>query len=369
MPTINRREFIKGAGTALAWLALPRIPIPIDQPFTDQPASHGCRHSDAAPSEWRLPMAPLPAPAPEKLPSTSLGRIATWWRHAVRSEPTQYADVVAWKRRDEVIPLHGAVAGDPPWPNNPIWYVTDEGFIHSGYVQPVENTPSAEVVAEVAEPGFWAQVCVPIAEARWQPTSPYVGYKLYHGTIYRVAGATADEEGNWWYQLKEGITYSPGPYVPAWSVRRIPPEELAPISPGHPDKWIQINIEAQSLTCFEGESAVFSTAISSGAAGTRTPRGEHRVLYKRCTSRMAGGTDEDRYDLPGVAFPVYFTWSAVAIHGTYWHNDFCRPHSHGCVNVPNQAAQWIFRWTEPVAPYTGYKTDAVPGMGTRIVVV
>ena len=335
---MNRREFLKYASAALAWLALPRTPLSTSQ------------------------MTTAASPA-------SPGRIATWWRQAVRSGPSRQAEWVAWKRRDEVIPLYAAVTGEAPWPSNPIWYRTGGGFIHSGYVQPVENAPSAEVITEVGEPGFWAQVCVPIAEARWQPTSRYVGYKLYHGTVYRVVGAVADADGNWWYRLKEGITYAPGPYVPSWSIRRIPAEEMAPISPGRSDKWMQIDIDAQTLTCFEGRTAVFSTRISSGVAGMATPRGEHRVLYKRYTSRMIGGSEGNRYDLPGVAFPVYFTWSTVAIHGTYWHNDFGRRHSHGCVNVTNQAAQWIFRWTEPPVPYAEYRTNATPTEGTHIIVV
>jgi len=338
MQVMNRREFVKSTGAALAWLALPRTSL-----LTDQPASG--------------------------TPPTSLGRIAAWWRQAVRSEPSQKAEWVAWKMRDEVIPLYATVAGEAPWPNNPVWYQTDGGFIHSGYVQPVENTPSTEVITEVAKPGFWAQVCVPIAEARWQPDSGFTRYKLYYGTVYRVASAAADVDGNWWYQLKEGITYTPGPYVPAWSVRRIPPEEMTPISPGRSDKRIEINIKAQILNCFEGETIVFNTRISSGAGGMATPYGEHRVLYKRHTRRMAGGSGDGRYDLPGVAFPVYFTRSAVAIHGTYWHNDFVRPHSHGCVNVTNQAAQWIFRWTDPVVPYGEYQTETTPEESTHVVVV
>ncbi len=338
MQTMNRREFMKCTGAALAWLALPRMLL-----LADQPASEA--------------------------PPASLGRIATWWRQAVRTEPSRGAKWTAWKTRDEVIPLYAAVVGEAPWPSNPIWYQTDGGFIHSGYTQPVENTPSAEVITEVTEPGFWAQVCVPIAEARGRPTSRYARFRLYYGTVYRVVGATADADGNWWYQLKEGITYAPGFYVPAWSVRRIPPEELAPISPGRTDKWIEINIDAQMLTCFEGETAVLSTAISSGVAGLATPRGEHGVLYKRHTRRMTGGSGENRYDLPGVAFPVYFTRSTVAIHGTYWHNDFGRRHSHGCVNVTNQAAQWIFRWTDPVVPYGEYQIRTVPEEAARVVVV
>jgi len=338
MQTMNRREFIKCAGATLAWMTLPRIPPPTDPP----------------------PSGPPPAP---------LGRIATWGWQAVRKEPSQGSERVAWKKHDEIVPLYAAVIGEPPWPNNPIWYQTDGGFVHSGYVQPVANTPSSEVITAVLKPGFWAQVCVPIAEARWQPASRYVGYKLYYGTVYRVIGATADADGNWWYQLKEGITYSPGPYVPAWSVRRIPPEEMFPISPGRSDKRIEITIDTQTLTCFEGEAVVFNTAISSGTANAATPRGEHRVLYKRHTARMIGGENEYRYDLPGVAFPVYFTWSAVAIHGTYWHNDFVRRHSHGCVNVSNQAAQWIFRWTDPIVPYSEYKVDGAPENATRVVVI
>ncbi|MEE8390247.1 MAG: L,D-transpeptidase, partial [Anaerolineae bacterium] len=135
------------------------------------------------------------------------------------------------------------------------------------------------------------------------------------------------------------------------------------------DKWIEVSIEAQRVTCFEGERAVFSTPISSGVSGRATPYGEHHVLYKRHARRMIGGSGDDYYDLPGVAFPVYFTWSAVATHGTYWHNDFVRPHSHGCVNMTHQAARWIFRWTDPVVPYEEYERKAASEEGTRVVVV
>jgi lipoprotein-anchoring transpeptidase ErfK/SrfK len=47
---------------------------------------------------------------------------------------------------------------------------------------------------------------------------------------------------------------------------------------------------------------------------------------------------------------TYFHWWGTAIHGTYWHNDFGRPRSHGCVNVPNEIAKWVYRWTTPAVP-------------------
>ena len=72
------------------------------------------------------------------------------------------------------------------------------------------------------------------------------------------------------------------------------------------------------------------------------------------------------FDLPGVSFDSYF-WGAIAIHGTYWHNDYGRPRSHGCVNVPPQAAKWIYRWTTPVVPYEKENLRVEEG-GTPVIV-
>ena len=130
-----------------------------------------------------------------------------------------------------------------------------------------------------------------------------------------------------------------------------------------------INIGDQTLTCFEGDQVVFDTRIASGVYGLGTPLGEFRILLQRHTRRMIGGAADDRYDLPGVAFPVYFTWSGVAIHGTYWHNDYGRRHSHGCVNVTSEDARWIFRWVEPHVAYEEYTLRSPAGEGTRVVVV
>jgi lipoprotein-anchoring transpeptidase ErfK/SrfK len=315
--------------------------------------------------------AEVPPVGEVQAPPAPIGRITTWWRQAVRKEPAPNAEPVAWTSRDHLLPLHGALQGEPPWPTNPVWYQTEGGYIHSGYVQPVADTPQPEVINPVPEPGFWAQVCVPWAEARWSPTSAYTAFKLYYGTVYRVVATEIDEEGQAWYRLKEGVsTWSPGPYVPASSVRRITAGQLTPINPDAPDKWIKIDVGAQTLTCLQGDTVVFSDRTATGLWGTATPLGEFRVLYKRHTRRMIGGAPGDRYDLPGVAFPVYFTWSGVAIHGTYWHNDYGRRHSHGCVNLTHQSAEWVFRWVNPVAPYEVYTQDAEPReAGTRVVVV
>lgn len=345
-PTYSRREFLKVGLGALAVFLSP--------PFLPDDAAIIRRWMNRRQSAW-----PNAEPPPAEF-----GRIISWNAQPVRREPAPKAPVVAWKYHDEIIALYSAVATEGPWPTNPIWYQTEEGYIHSAFVQPVENHRQTEVLRNVMPPGFWAEVCVPYIEARWRPAAAGVARRLYYQTVYRVIGAVQDDRGEWWYRLQDGITWSPGPYVPTWSVRRITPEELAPLSPGHPDKWIQIDIRAQLITCFEGERAVFTTPTASGTYRTPTPLGEFRILYKRHTRRMIG----DDYDLAGVPFPTYFTRSGVAIHGTYWHNDYGRRYSHGCLNVPSRAARWIFRWVDPIAPYELETVEAAPNSGTRVVV-
>jgi len=56
---------------------------------------------------------------------------------------------------------------------------------------------------------------------------------------------------------------------------------------------------------------------------------------------------DDAYDLPGVPWVSYFN-GGIAIHGTYWHNDYGRPWSHGCINVLPQDAKWFYRWALPL---------------------
>jgi lipoprotein-anchoring transpeptidase ErfK/SrfK len=57
------------------------------------------------------------------------------------------------------------------------------------------------------------------------------------------------------------------------------------------------------------------------------------------------------FDLPGVPWVLYITEGGISFHGTYWHNDYGRPRSHGCINLTPQAAKWLFRWTTPSVPH------------------
>jgi lipoprotein-anchoring transpeptidase ErfK/SrfK len=124
------------------------------------------------------------------------------------------------------------------------------------------------------------------------------------------------------------------------------------------------------VTAFEGESMVFSQRCSSGTKGTKTPLGDFRTYHKGPSIHMTNQGDEVAhiYDLPGVPWVTFFTGVGNALHGTYWHNDYGRPRSHGCVNLPSDAAKFLYRWTTPtVPPETDYLY--LPGQGTRVKVI
>lgn len=346
-PGLSRRDFLKMSSAMAAMTLLPPSVVQAERLTPDH-----------------QPMAQRVSSPP-----ASLGRIAVGYGQPVRKEAKIKAPIVVNKAYDDIIPLYAQVEGEAPWPTNPIWYQTDEGYIHSSYVQPVENAPSGSPVTTIAAPGIWLQVCVPIAGSRWRMDSQVVSRKLYYGTIYRAIAAAQDDKGEWWYRLQDGIAYSPGPYVPAWSMRHLNEAAVSPLSPQATDKRIEVSIQDQILTCFEGDTPVFSTRTATGLPGTATLRGEYRVLRKRYTSYMIGGTGAGYYNLPGVAFPTYFTASGIAVHGTYWHNDFGRPKSHGCVNVRDDAALFVFRWSTPAVPYGESGLIAKADEATKVVVI
>lgn len=104
-------------------------------------------------------------------------------------------------------------------------------------------------------------------------------------------------------------------------------------------RWIDVDLGSQRLTAYQGNTVVFSALISGGLPRTPTVIGRFKVYTKLRSTRMRG----PGYDLPGVPYTMYF-YKGYAIHGTYWHNNFGHPMSHGCVNMRTQDAAWLYNW-------------------------
>ena len=83
----------------------------------------------------------------------------------------------------------------------------------------------------------------------------------------------------------------------------------------------------------------------------RHPQGDHSIFWIKCPPNIwADGNlfaDADDYELPGVPWTCFFTAQGHAFHGTYWHENFGVPMSHGCINMRTEEAKWLFRWALP----------------------
>ena len=298
-------------------------------------------------------------------------------RHALRS-----------LRRDNIVSVAGEFEG--PGSYNKTWYQTRDGFVHSGWIQKMEPYRTPQVFTEVDDFGMWIEVIAPSASAYAAPTDQStLDYLYYYGTTYRVTEVHIAEDGRVWYKTfdeyesKDDNIATTNHWVPAIFTRRIDESELAPINPDTPDKHILVEIGKQQLTCYEGDTPILTSRIASGATfeidgeqvDYSTPLGKFNALLKM-PSRHMRAPEKERdtsawFDLPGVPWSSFFTYDGVAIHGTYWHNDFGARRSHGCVNVPIEVAKFVYQWTEPVTPYEAkYTQGDLPDVkSTEIMVV
>ena len=261
--------------------------------------------------------------------------------------------------------------GEQGNPFNSTWYQVDQGYTYSGWVQPVE-TNYQKPIFTIPEKGQVGEITVPFTDTK---RDPYVyadrGYRVFYGSTHWVKRVIVQrDEKSIWYEIYDSYLKE-NRYVASHDMRLVPNDELTTLSPDVPDqdKHIVVDLSTQLVTAFEGEKLVFSQRCASGVKGTDTPKGEFTTYHKGPSVHMTNEGDaieeETVYSLPGVPWCSFFTGAGNAFHGTWWHNDYGRPRSHGCVNLPSEAAKFIYRWTKPnVPPDVDYLH--LPGEGTRV---
>ncbi len=331
MDKLSRRDFLKLSGLALGGLAF--------SPFVS-----GRNGFDDAP----------------------VVRVAT---HdvAVYQEASDESKAIEFISRDTLVHVYKEVKGQEVT-NNPVWYRVWGGFMHRARLQrvkfllnkPVDSIPEGtrqlmEVTVPITSPFL-------LTKARgWEKMEP----PIYYESVHWVDGVQEGPDGTPWYRIWDELDSNVDYFLPAAHMRVIPHEELEPISPDVPwdQKRIDVNLTTQTLTAFEYDKAVFQTKISSGVDGkdTMTPRGKFKIIDKMPSKHMGNSyfgvstkgnllADSEGYVLPGVPWTCFFTEVGHAFHGTYWHDNFGAPMSHGCVNMRTSEARWIFRWALP--PHT-----------------
>jgi lipoprotein-anchoring transpeptidase ErfK/SrfK len=293
----------------------------------------------------------------------------------VFSEPFFNATKKYMLRQDEVVNISGETQGDYGYGNpfNATWYqINSEDYVYSGIIQPVESVHQKPVF-DIAEIGVLGEITVPFSDTR-RASSVFAdrGYRVYYSTTHWIMDTVVDrDEKSIWYKIYDRQTQELL-YVPAHEMRVISPDELRSLSVEVPEeqKRIYVDLSTQTVTAFEGENPVLVTRCASGAKGTETPPGDFRTYHKGPSIHMTNQGDgtANTYHLPGVPWVSFFTGSGVAFHGTYWHNDYGRPSSRGCVNLTPGHAKFIYRWSRPPVPVgTPYLNQ--PGQGTLVQVV
>lgn len=140
-----------------------------------------------------------------------------------------------------------------------------------------------------------------------------------------------------------------GELVSSDRAKRIEPIDPPP-AVGPDERWIDVDLSEQTLVAYEGARPVFATLVSTGKQGHATPTGAYRIHSKYVSCDMSETTDVDEpYLIEDVPWTMYFHL-AIALHGAFWHSQFGRERSHGCVNLAPADARRLFWWVGPDLP-------------------
>jgi lipoprotein-anchoring transpeptidase ErfK/SrfK len=301
---------------------------------------------------------------------------------SVYSEPSDESRITGTWYRDELVHFYDEVVAEEPV-YNPVWYRVWGGYMHRARLQHVKtlyNTPLRDYPEGTRS---LVEVSVPFTQPwrftktyGWQPLNPL----LYYESVHWIESVDPGPDDEPWYRIYDDLT---GNYhVKAQHLRPIPSTELTPISADVPEvsKRVEVDLSTQTLTAYEYEKAVYQTHISSGIpAGrtskneisTKTPDGKFFIQEKMPAKHMGNGNlfaGTDDYELPGVSWTCFFTEVGHAFHGTYWHDNFGAPMSHGCVNMRTEEARWLFRWVYPVFDFSLGKIYE-RGQGTPVTIL
>jgi len=329
--------------------------------------------------------------APEFPRAERLARVV-WWGTELKSRPSLESTTIRSLVEDDVFPWLREVVGTHPYGPSQRWVETSEGYIWSPHVQLVRDLPQ-EPATKLPDTslgaGMWVEVSVPYvdlildnppARAPWLEYRLNAGLspRLYYSQVIWVDRIKQDDAGRTFYRVNERYGYGDIFWAAAEAFRPITADEIAPINPEVENKRIVVDVPYQTMSCYEGSTEVYFARVSTGAlynaAGERvdawaTPGGKHPIWRKLISLHMSGGTTGGGWDLPGIGWTTLFVGSGVAIHATFWHNNYGVPMSRGCVNAYPEDAKWVFRWSQPFVAYDpGDVTIPLPG-GTVVEVI
>jgi hypothetical protein len=282
----------------------------------------------------------LPKLRPGELVPGLYGRVAGGGARAYASTPDARAGKVARTiagavtvRRLEEVQL-GARA---------FWKTSSGELIEAAKIRAHEPSAFAGIASPVL-PMAWAQsrrsmkLDVPVL-VEPEAKAPIVR-RLTPRTVVAVGGTSADGA---FHRIGEGEWVAAADLHVA---RLVDPPPLTAAD----EHWIDIDLDEQVLTAYEGTRPIYATLVSTGNRKWPTAEGVYRIWIKFAETDMSGQMgDEQPYSVATVPWTAYFA-KDLALHTAYWHDRFGEARSHGCVNLSPADARWLYFWTSPDVP-------------------
>lgn len=214
---------------------------------------------------------------------------------------------------------------------------------------------------------------------RWlrEPGSyPRLGWVKLTGRTARDGKKTYLETGEGlWVQQADAVVPTLRTTTP-WGADVGKPD-TTDLAPRGRQTWLEVSVWGGWLVAYEGTRAVYATMVSPGRGGTpvgkrdpletaSTPTGRFKITGKFRTATMEAPNEYIHSDVP---WTQNFS-GPHALHGAYWHNDWGKLKSAGCINVSPLDGKWLFDFTEPAVPagWHGVRWRPSAGPATTLIV-
>ncbi len=226
------------------------------------------------------------------------------------------------------------------------WYEINNGeYVHETEIRMVNPSTyhGVDVLEQPERPFGWVVTeVIPSTAPDVEPlTEEEGGVPIPRLTFIQVYDAALGEEDWLWYNIGEG----------RWVKQTF--MSLVDVSPrpeevGEDEYWTEVDLFEQTFAAYEGDQMVYASLISSGLNRWPTREGLFQVWDRWEKHKMSGAEGKvDYYFIEDIPYIMYFDkFNGIALHGTFWHDRFGFKHSHGCVNMSIQDAEWAFRWSE-----------------------
>lgn len=326
-----------------------------------------------------IPEHAIPMDMSQRFGGTGSDAVPWWLEGGKRAVPNvssfktpMYAAMAGRVKRHAGVALVGTFVADKEAQNRRFAISTDGRLLPADKLKADSGSPFHGVdISTVGLPVAFART----AGASWweekdggeMKAGERVGWREFvplTGKVKRVGGERMVEaKGGKWLRSSDLKTATKPSALP-WFARK-------------KTRWIQISLLSQTLVLWEGDRPVYATLVSTGRDGIgdpkttlSTPTGTFRIYEKHVTTTMDSNVADSEFELRDVPWVQYFQ-GGYALHAAYWHDDFGRPRSHGCVNLAPIDARVVFNFTNPDVPehWHGSESGDDFGQGTVVQIV